>query len=167
MSKLTHKRYWLFDMDGTLTHAIHDFDAIRAELGLPQGAPIIEAIDRHDATTARRLHAQLDALELDIALQASAQAGAQELLTTENIVSRHCCAPKPDPAGVQMLLKRWSAKAEDSVMVGDFLYDLSAGRAAGVSTVHLDVTGNFPWPDATDIGVVSLRDLLDLVIQGQ
>ena len=26
---LADRRYWIFDMDGTLTVAIHDFDAIR------------------------------------------------------------------------------------------------------------------------------------------
>ena len=40
---LEHHGHWLFDMDGTLTIAMHDFDAMRAELGLPVGVPILEA----------------------------------------------------------------------------------------------------------------------------
>ena len=33
---------WVFDLDGTLTIANHDFDAIRAELGIPEGHLILE-----------------------------------------------------------------------------------------------------------------------------
>ena len=38
--------YWIFDMDGTLTVAVHDFDAIRAELGLRPSEPILEQLAR-------------------------------------------------------------------------------------------------------------------------
>ena len=43
-AQLTRRPCWIFDLDGTLTVAAHDFDAIRAELGLPQGRPILEAL---------------------------------------------------------------------------------------------------------------------------
>ena len=29
-------RHWVFDMDGTLTVAVHDFPAIKRALGIPQ-----------------------------------------------------------------------------------------------------------------------------------
>ena len=54
-------------MDGTLTHAIHDFDAIRSELGLPQGKPILEAIASLPAKDAADVAARLDTLEYEIA----------------------------------------------------------------------------------------------------
>ena len=180
-------------MDGTLTRAIHDFDAIRKELGLPAGKPILEALAELPADEASSAHAQLDALEYKIADEASAQPGASELLNSlkdsgaqlgiltrngkgiayatldacglrhyfedDDVISRDCCAPKPDGAGVNLLLQRWKARTTSTVMVGDYLFDLEAGRNAGVTTVHLDVAGNFAWPDKSDVCVKSLAEL--------
>ena len=75
-------------MDGTLTHAIHDFDAIRDELGLPEGKPILEALSELPTQEAQRLHRQLDEIELEIAGQSTAAPGAQELL--EQLRQRDC-----------------------------------------------------------------------------
>ena len=67
-------------MDGTLTLAIHDFDQIRTQLGLPVGEPILEAIARLPADKARATHQRLDEIEFEIADQATPQPGARELL---------------------------------------------------------------------------------------
>ena len=180
-------------MDGTLTNAIHDFDAIRKELGLPEGKPILESLAELPADDAAKINAQLDALEYRIADEATAQPGADALLKalkasgaslgilTRNgkgiahatldacglrhyfeddfVVSRDCCAPKPDGAGVNLLLERWQASSHAAVMVGDYLFDLEAGRNASVTTVHLSVAGEFAWPDMSDVCVKSLTEL--------
>lgn len=79
MSLLAH-RHWIFDMDGTLTLAVHDFDAIRAELGLPEGRPILEALaERRDGERAA-LTRRLDAIEERLAREARPQPGAEALL---------------------------------------------------------------------------------------
>jgi len=44
-------------------------------------------------------------------------------------------------------------------MVGDYLFDLQAGRNAGTATVHMDVSGEFLWPELTTLGVRSLPEL--------
>jgi len=184
-------------MDGTLTRAIHDFDAIRDELGLPAGVPILEALAVMPERQAAVLREKLDTLEYRIADDAVAQPGAVELLTRlkaagaslgiltrngkgiafatldacglreffddEFVVSRDCCAPKPDGAGVDLLLDRWQVGREKAVMVGDYLFDLEAGRNAGVATVHLAVSGEFPWPDMTDLGVTELTELTEML----
>ena len=191
--RLIDKTHWIFDMDGTLTHAIHDFDAIRKELGLPPGKPILEALAELPTADAAKLSEKLDAMEYDIAEKATAQPGADDLLKRlasknatvgiltrngkgiahatldacglrhyfkdDNVVSRDCCAPKPDAAGVNLLLQRWQTPAESAVIVGDYLFDLEAGRNAGVATVHLDVAGEYAWPDMSDICVKSLAEL--------
>jgi len=180
-------------MDGTLTHAIHDFDAIREELGLPAGKPILESLAKLPEDKAAQVRAELDALEYRIADEATAQPGANELLSglaaagatlgiltrngkgiahatldacglrhyfeDDHVVSRDCCTPKPDGAGVNLLLERWDTQPTQAVMVGDFLFDLEAGRNAGVTTVHLAVDGNFAWPAMSDVCVKSLNEL--------
>ena len=190
---LKTRKYWLFDMDGTLTRAMHDFDAMRRELELPVGVPILEALAAMDPVEAQLKHAALDAMELRMAADATPQPGSHELLeylqqqgamlgivtrngkeiaratlaacgldsffTDEAIISRDCCTAKPDPAGVHLLLSRWSAEAEDAVMVGDFLFDLQAGHSAGVATVHMDVDSRFEWPQFTSVSVSSLQAL--------
>jgi len=67
--------------------------------------------------------------------------------------------PKPSPDGINQLLQFWGAETEDTVMIGDYLYDLEAGKAAGVATVHLDTRGNVDWSHCTDIRVEQLGDI--------
>ena len=45
-------------------------------------------------------------------------------------------------------------------MVGDYLFDLEAGRAAGVRTLYVDVTGTFPFKAHADLSVTALDELL-------
>jgi len=180
-------------MDGTLTQAMHDFDAMRAELNLPAGVPILEALAAMEPDEAAAKHRELDEMELKMAADALPQPGCVELLDTlvekganlgivtrngkqiakvtlaacgidhyfndSTIISRDCCTPKPDPAGVNLLLSLWQASPNDSVMVGDYLFDIQSGHSAGVATVHLDVTKTFPWPELTDVSVSSLTEL--------
>jgi phosphoglycolate phosphatase-like HAD superfamily hydrolase len=42
---ILQRRHWVFDLDGTLTVAIHDFASIRETLGVPQGGDILEHLD--------------------------------------------------------------------------------------------------------------------------
>ena len=191
---LTARRCWLFDMDGTLTVAMHDFDAMREALALPPGKPILEALAAMDPDERREKRAELDAMELEMAGAAEPQPGAVALLehlaatgarlgiVTRNgrdiadatlaacdlarffpppsIVSRDCATAKPDPAGVHLAMERLGAGAGETVMVGDYLFDLQAGHDAGALTVHMDVDGSFEWPAVTDVGVSSLHELL-------
>lgn len=84
----------------------------------------------------------------------------QHLFDPDCVLGRSEAAPKPHSGGILRLLKHWQCRPEDAVMVGDFRFDLEAGRAAGVLTIHLDTAGVFPWPTLTDLGVSSLDDIL-------
>lgn len=77
---LANRTCWVFDMDGTLTLGIHDFEAIRAALELPIGAPILESLRQLSPDIAAIKHKQLREIELDIARKATAQPGAYDLL---------------------------------------------------------------------------------------
>jgi HAD superfamily hydrolase (TIGR01509 family) len=78
--KLRELDHWIFDMDGTLTVAVHDFEAIRATLELPPGQPILETIATLPSEQADILYRRLDEIEWQLAAQAKPQAGAGELL---------------------------------------------------------------------------------------
>ena len=194
-AELAARRCWLFDMDGTLTVAMHDFDAMREALSLPPGTPILEALAAMEPDERGAKRAELDAMELEMAADAEPQPGAVELLehlaaagarlgiVTRNgrdiadatldacdlsrffpppsIVSRDCTTAKPDPAGVQLAMARLGADAAETVMVGDYLFDLQAGHEAGALTVHMDTGGRFEWPSLTSLGVSSLPELLE------
>jgi len=195
-----HQRdYWIFDMDGTLTIAVHDFDAIRATLGLPSGQPILETVAKLPAAEAEAIYRRLDEIELELARDSTPQAEAKALLhglrqrgatlgilTRNSVLNAHetlkacglldffepacilgresVAAPKPDPDGIHKLLTHWNAPPNEAVMVGDYLFDLEAGRKAGVATVHLDVNGDGGWPDHTDFRVQNLSELLKLAV---
>lgn len=80
--ELMSRKNWVFDMDGTLTIAQHDFDAIRDELGLPESLPILESLDLLPKEESELLHKRLDQIELDIAAESKMADGADKLLET-------------------------------------------------------------------------------------
>ena len=81
----------------------------------------------------------------------------------EHILDRDSCIPKPSPDGIVQLLKFWQADADDTVMVGDYLFDLEAGKGAGVATIHLDTRGDVDWSEFTDLRVTELGQIIDFL----
>jgi HAD superfamily hydrolase (TIGR01509 family) len=79
---LGRRSAWLFDLDGTLTVAVHDFDAIRAELELPRGRPILEALAALDPADRLRRTRRLDEIEAELAQRARPAEGALVLMQT-------------------------------------------------------------------------------------
>ena len=74
-------------------------------------------------------------------------------------MGRFCSEPKPSPVGIHRMMKEWGADPRDTLVVGDYLYDLQMGRAAGTATVHIDQEALFPWPELIDIQCTSLDEL--------
>ena len=89
--------------------------------------------------------------------------GIEHFFPPEQILDRDSCAPKPSPDGIHRLLERWQADAADTVMVGDYLFDLQAGKSAGVTTIHIDQQGEFAWPDVADICIREFSEIEALV----
>ncbi|MBF0279794.1 MAG: HAD family hydrolase [SAR324 cluster bacterium] len=83
----------------------------------------------------------------------------------ETVLGRENASPKPDPGGVLKLSDHWKSSPEEMVMVGDYLFDLQAGRAAGTATIHVDRTSTFPWPEWMDLGVTTLLELSEKLEQ--
>lgn len=80
----------------------------------------------------------------------------------DRILGRHCAAPKPSPEGVQLLLERVGAGPGQAVMVGDWVFDVMAGRHAGTGTVLVARHGPCPpeWQPFADLVVDRLDELL-------
>jgi HAD superfamily hydrolase (TIGR01549 family) len=85
--------------------------------------------------------------------------GIEHFFPRELILDRDSCIPKPSPDGIHRLLDYWQADADDTVMVGDYLFDLQAGRDAGVMTIHLDLQGDFAWPEVADICIREFAEI--------
>ncbi|MFG0381285.1 HAD family hydrolase [Pseudomonas sp. zbq_18] len=73
-------RHWVFDMDGTLTVAVHDFPAIKRALGIPQDDDILHHLAALPEAEAQAKHAWLLEHERELAIGSVAAPGAVELV---------------------------------------------------------------------------------------
>ncbi|MCU1753345.1 HAD family hydrolase [Pseudomonas helleri] len=73
-------KHWVFDMDGTLTLAVHDFSAIRQALGIPPEDDILTHLNGLPADEAAAKHAWLLEHERELALASKPAPGAIELV---------------------------------------------------------------------------------------
>lgn len=80
MSGLAAIRHWVFDMDGTLTVAVHDFQRIKRELAIPADEDILTHLAALPAEEAAAKHAWLLAHERALAGEAQAAPGAVPLI---------------------------------------------------------------------------------------
>lgn len=155
----------IFDLDGTLIDSGLDFGLIRREMGLPEGTPILEALDtmRPGAEKSAMIEV-LRKHELAGALRATLFDGVLEFLdwledrgirksvltrnsresteivldrlelTFDQVLSREDAPPKPDPSGLFAISREWGFVPEQVMFFGDYLFDLEAGRRAGMHT---------------------------------
>jgi len=186
----------IFDLDGTLTEPILDFDAIRAEIGLRAGLPILEQLEslqpahraraeaimvRHEREAIARatlsdgcadLLGHLAAMEIPIAILTR---NVREVVDTfarafafrfHAVFTREDGPPKPSPAGALALCRSMSVAPADTLAVGDYKFDVMAGRSAGcrtalVSRERLSAADLIDW-GSPDMVIQSLRELLPL-----
>jgi HAD superfamily hydrolase (TIGR01509 family) len=156
----------LFDMDGTLTAPLLDFDAIRRDMGIGSG-PILETLKRMAAAERATAQAVLDRHEDRAAADSTLNPGCRELLAwidaegilsavvTRNTrrslrtvfdrhglhidvrVTRDDGKYKPDPAPLHLACERLGVSSDQTWMVGDGSHDIEAGVAAGMRTVWI------------------------------
>lgn len=81
-------RHWVFDMDGTLTIAVHDFAAIRKALAIPAEDDILTHLAALPAAEGRAKHAWL--LEHERALAVASQPAAGAVALVRELAARGC-----------------------------------------------------------------------------
>jgi HAD superfamily hydrolase (TIGR01509 family) len=72
--------HWIFDLDGTLTVAIHDFAQIRAALGVPDGVDILGHLDALPEAEALLARGRLGRIEDELAGRTQPAVGALDLV---------------------------------------------------------------------------------------
>jgi|Deesub1362A_J573_1020465.scaffolds.fasta_scaffold00360_19 HAD superfamily hydrolase (TIGR01509 family) len=161
----------IFDMDGTLTELNLPFDEIRMALGIKEGF-ILENLMRLDPEEREEKMNILKVFEIDAAKKAKLAPNTKELfehlsersikkgIVTRNciesaqifskkfdlrfdyFVSRESVPPKPSPLPVLKAILLANSRPENSIMVGDFKFDLIAGKLAGVRTILVKTEKN-------------------------
>ena len=183
----------IFDMDGTLTESKLDFAAIKKEAGVPEDAflleylkevsperqaGIMEVIRRHEVREAHSCELRPDTEEV---LKRLKRQGLKLAILTRNcrecsevvvdrfalsidaIFAREDAPPKPDPESVLTVCGHCSVPPEETLVVGDYVFDVQAGSGAGALTALLlsERTRELAWE--ADLRLEALSDLMTLM----
>ena len=182
----------IFDMDGTLTVPALDYQAIRAEIGLPSG-DLAAAIAALPENGRRRAWGIIERHEHEANQHQQLQDGCKQLLVrcrregikigvvTRNMaesvqvlchrfclefdiaLSREFLHMKPHPGPVLHILETWGFSPGQVLMVGDYVHDVLCGQAAGVATCFFENPGKPCRGAVPDYSVTSMAELEELV----
>ncbi len=183
---------FIFDMDGTLVELNLPFDEIRKTLDI-RGRFILESIMHLDEDERQKKFEILKQFEIEAAKRTRLMPHAKDILDKidslglkKGIVTRNCresveiiaerfgldfdfiitredAEPKPSPAPVLMALKMANSRPEKSITIGDFKFDLMAGKAAGTKTALLLTERNrIMAKDFLHLADYVLRSLIEL-----
>jgi HAD superfamily hydrolase (TIGR01509 family) len=154
----------IFDLDGTLTQPILDFNAIRSALEIPGKTPILEYLDTLEPDDREHRSKMLDDFEAQAAGSAEYNLGVPELLeflyaasvpiaiVTRNSracleatlsklnirvkasISREDAPIKPSPEPALLASRLIGVEPAFCIFIGDYQYDIITGHAAGMRT---------------------------------
>jgi HAD superfamily hydrolase (TIGR01509 family) len=185
----------VFDMDGTLTESNLDFERIRLDCGAPPGQPVLEYMEGIPDHERQRVEAVLTRHERRAARECRMREGAMEtvhelrrrgyktaLLTRNSAesvrtvlrrfplefdcwVSREHSRPKPSPEPVVKIAHSLGVPPERLLVVGDYVFDVQAGHAAGSRTAFVVTERGVEPPAESDLVLQDLTDLPDWLPQ--
>ncbi len=89
--------------------------------------------------------------------------GLRHFFQSNNLLSRDCAPPKPNPAGIHHLCKQWHTSPEKTVMLGDHFFDLETGRAAGSTTVYINKKPQYALSTSADYIITNLTELIPMI----
>ncbi len=181
---------FIFDLDGTLTLPQLDFASIRAEMGISDG-PILEELEALAPSQEETARKVLEAHEEKAAITSTLQPGARELLdelrrrniptailtrnsrrSLDTVIKKHRLqvnetlsreeAPvKPSPEPVLLLCRRLGTEPANTLVTGDYIFDIESANRAGAISVLLLNQNNSRFSEQADLKIVHLREILD------
>jgi HAD superfamily hydrolase (TIGR01549 family) len=191
-------RVVIFFLDGTLTEEIVDFSGMRGEIGVPEGMGVLEYMKALPPAERQKAEEILHGHEIKAAETCRVQPGAAEVLAglrkrgiavalltrnsrtcAETVLGRHTLAMdyvatrehlphKPHRDSILNITRHFGVLPEQTLMVGDYLYDMQTAQAAGADAVLLwNGEGERPPYAAMATHVIAkLMDLLPIVDLG-
>jgi HAD superfamily hydrolase (TIGR01509 family) len=160
----------------------------------PEAGPILEAMDRMTEGPRRRAEAILLRHEAEAAEVSILNDGARDLLqwlhrnaiqtailtrnsreSARKVLTRHALrfdvvrtredgSFKPSPEPVWAICRQLGVQPRDSWVVGDYLFDVQSGRAAGTRTALLWTPPELPpWHPEADHVIRHLSELIPLI----
>ncbi|MEC9352709.1 MAG: HAD family hydrolase [Planctomycetota bacterium] len=181
---------FIFDLDGTLTLPQLDFASIRAEMGITDG-PILEELEALAPAQAKAARKVLEAHEEKAAITSRLQPGARELLdelrrrniptailtrnsrrSLDTVIKKHHLqvnetlsreeAPvKPSPEPVLLLCRRLGTEPANTLVTGDYIFDIESANRAGAISVLLLNQNNSRFSEPADLKIGHLEEILD------
>ena len=181
---------FIFDLDGTLTIPQLDFASIRAEMGITDG-PILEELEALAPSQAEAARKVLEAHEEKAAITSTLQPGARELLdelrrrnippailtrnsrrSLDTVIKKHRLqvnetlsreeAPvKPSPEPVLLLCDRLGTEPANTLVTGDYIFDIESANRAGAISVLLLNQNNSRFSEEADLKIGHLREILN------
>ena len=181
---------FIFDLDGTLTLPQLDFASIRAGMGISDG-PILEELEALAPSQEETARKVLEAHEEKAAITSTLQPGARELLdelrrrniptailtrnsrrSLDTVIKKHRLqvnetlsreeAPvKPSPEPVLLLCRRLGTEPANTLVTGDYIFDIESANRAGAISVLLLNQNNSRFSEEADLKIVHLREILD------
>lgn len=186
-----------FDLDGTLVKMKLDFKKIRKEMNIPEG-DTLGYITSLPTNESKKMISMLRDRELIAAREAESAEGAHDILDhckkagikvvviTRNseeatmatleklgmevdmVISRDNATPKPSPEALNIVINHYGIEPSNMAYVGDYLYDLQAGNAAGVKTILIanqEKAGD--WAPMANFVAEDLLEVLDILKDGR
>jgi HAD superfamily hydrolase (TIGR01549 family) len=183
----------IFDMDGTLTVPLLDFNHIRRDLGIIEGdiVEVIESwpeprrtlgwklIEKYEQEASKNNQLQPNVLEALSRFAAgrirlgiitrNTMKSVEKLLKTkltvafDIILTREFPHMKPSPEPALHILEKWNLAPEECLMVGDYIHDIQAANAAGVVSCYYKNTHGGDYEREADYTVKSFKELETLV----
>ncbi|KGK42225.1 hypothetical protein LH51_08910 [Nitrincola sp. A-D6] len=160
----------MFDLDGTLVTSSLDFVAIKQEICCPANADVLSFLQslpdeqQHAALDVIHRHELLDAQTSDWmpgarafvdrciedaipmaivtrnSLQSSRVKIERNAIPIDRLITRENSKPKPDPSALLHIASEFGLPTHAILMVGDYRYDLEAGRNAKMPSCLIHYT---------------------------
>jgi HAD superfamily hydrolase (TIGR01549 family) len=183
----------IFDMDGTITQPVIDFDKLRAELGICQTGDILDVIKDLPEEQVEHINRIIEKHEQYAIDNMSLQSGFQDfyeycndsgfktaLITRNrmrnvdalclkydlhfaNVLTRDFQFIKPSPEPALHILSIWGEDASRCLFIGDYIHDITCGQEAGMKTCFMKNCGHEDFSKESDYAINDFFELLKII----